>query len=305
MIKLFTSKGGEVMKKLLASLVAVFVVFAFVSTVNAAPGDEIAKMAVKGKIIDLRMTNADNAPCWWGGSNTPPFYMIPNAIVADPAKKPWRNVWYSNTWIMDEHVGTHFDAPTHFIPSLSTGMKIATKYGDMYNESVPVEQFMGPAKVIDCTSLLGKAKPGKSPLISIDMVKDWEAKHGKLQPGDIVTFYTGYCPKYYKPFPAGDRMVYDVIEKGTAVGWPGPSPELAAWLTGEKGIKTLAGDIPSMGPWQVIRDTHLAGLGNGAIYVEQLMNLDKLPPVGAYFIFIPIKCKGASGGPGGALAIIP
>ena len=73
----------------------------------------------------------------------------------------------------------------------------------------------------------------------------------------------------------------------------------------EKGIKTLAGDIPSMGPWQVIRDTHLAGLGNGAIYVEQLQNLGKLPPVGAYFIFIPIKCKGASGGPGGALAIIP
>jgi kynurenine formamidase len=60
-----------------------------------------------------------------------------------------------------------------------------------------------------------------------------------------------------------------------------------------------------MGPWQVIRNTHVAGLGKGMVYVEQLMNLDKLPPTGAYFIFIPVKTRGVSGGPGGAIAIIP
>ena len=99
-------------------------------------------------------------------------------------------------------------------------------------------------------------------------------------------------------------MVYEVIEKGTAVGWPGPSPETASWLA-DRGIRCLAGDIPSMGPWQVIRETHLAGLGKGVVYIEQLINLDKLPPTGAYFIFIPVKVKGASGGPGGCIAIIP
>ncbi len=67
----------------------------------------------------------------------------------------------------------------------------------------------------------------------------------------------------------------------------------------------MAGDIPSMGPWQVIRDTHLAGLGKGMVYVEQLTNLGKLPPTGAYFIYLPVKTRGTSGGPGGAIAIIP
>jgi len=60
-----------------------------------------------------------------------------------------------------------------------------------------------------------------------------------------------------------------------------------------------------MGPWQVIRNTHVAGLGKGMVYVEQLMNLDQLPTTGAYFIFIPVKTAGVSGGPGGAIAIIP
>jgi kynurenine formamidase len=294
------------MKKALGCFITVLIIFAFVASAGAYgnPGAAIAKMCVAGKVIDLSMTNRDDAPCWWGGSNTPPFYMIPNAIVADPAKKPWRNVWYSNTWMMDEHTGTHFDAPSHFIPRLSTGMKIATRFGEYDNERIHPSQFMGPAKVIDCTDLLDKAPPGKSPLITIAKIKDWEAKNGKLKPGDIPVFYTGYCPKYYKPFPAGDRMVYEVVEKGTAPGWPGPSPETAGWLA-DRGIRCLAGDIPSMGPWQVIRDTHLAGLGKGMVYVEQLMNLDKLPPTGAYFIFLPVKCKGASGGPGRAIAIIP
>jgi len=47
-----------------------------------------------------------------------------------------------------------------------------------------------------------------------------------------------------------------------------------------------------MGPWQVIRNTHVAGLGKGMVYVEQL-------------IFLPVKTAGVSGGPGGAIAIIP
>ena len=291
------------MKKAFACLIAVVMVGMFVSTVCAAPGDEIAAMA-KGKVIDLRMTNDPNYPCFWGGSQTPPFIVTPNAIIDKPSVRADRNVWFSNTLIFDEHLGTHHDAPAHFIPKLSTGMKIASKWGDVTNEKCPAEWFMGPAKVIDCTDLMGKAAPGKSPLITIDKVKDWESKHGKVEPGDVVVFYTGYCPKYYKPFPEGNRMVYDVVEKGTAVGWAGPAPETAAWL-GDRGIKCLAGDIPSMGPWQVIRDTHVAGLGKGMVYVEQLINLDKLPPVGAYFIYIPVKTAGTSGGPGGAIAIIP
>lgn len=291
------------MKKAFACLIAVVMVGMFASTVCAAPADEIAAMA-KGKVIDLRMTNDPNYPCFWGGSQTPPFIITPNAIIDKPERRPDRNVWYSNTLIFDEHLGTHHDSPAHFIPTLSTGMTIASKWGDVTNEKCPAEWFMGPAKVIDCTDLMDKADPGKSPLITIEKVKDWESKHGKIEAGDVVVFHTGYCQKYYKAFPAGYRFTAEVIA-GTAVGWAAPSPPLAAWLADERGVKCLAADIPSMGPWQVIRDTHVEGLGRGMVYVEQLWNLDKLPPTGAYFIYIPVKTAGTSGGPGGAIAIIP
>ncbi len=292
-------------KKVLGLLLAVLLVGMFASMAAAAPADEIARLATKGKVIDLRMTNDPNYPCFWGGAQTPPFIIVPNAIIDNPQRRPFRNVWYSNTLMFDEHLGTHYDAPAHFIPKLETGMKIASKWGECTNEKTPPDWFMGPAKVIDCTDLMDKAAPGKSPLITIDKIKDWESRYGRLQKGDVVVFYTGYCEKYYKPFPEGNRMVYDVVEKGTAPGWAGPAPETAAWLSTDRQIECLAGDIPSMGPWQVIRDTHVAGLGKGMVYVEQLMNLDKLPPKGAYFIFIPVKTRGTSGGPGGAIAIIP
>ena len=299
-------------KKVFALFLAVALVGVFASMAFAAPADQIARLATKGKVIDLRMINDPNYPCFWGGSQTPPFMVWCNARIDDPKVRPDRNVWYSNTLTFDEHLGTHFDAPAHFIPATKTGFSVANvvttaisaKWGDVTNEKCPPDWFMGPAKVIDCTSYMGKAAKGKSPLITIDFVKDWESRYGKIRRGDVVVFYTGYCPKYYKPFPAGNRMVYDVVETKTAVGWAAPSPPLAAWL-GDKGVKCLAADIPSMGPIQVIRNTHVAGLGKGMVYVEQLMNLDKLPRTGAYFIFIPVSTRGVSGGPGGALAIIP
>jgi isatin hydrolase len=40
-------------------------------------------------------------------------------------------------------------------------------------------------------------------------------------------------------------------------------------------------------------------------YIEILTNLDELPIRGAYFIFMPIKISGSSGGPGRAMALLP
>jgi kynurenine formamidase len=41
------------------------------------------------------------------------------------------------------------------------------------------------------------------------------------------------------------------------------------------------------------------------MYVELLANLAKLPPRGAFFIFLPIKIAGGSAGPGRAIALVP
>ena len=41
------------------------------------------------------------------------------------------------------------------------------------------------------------------------------------------------------------------------------------------------------------------------MYVELLANLRDVPARGAFFIFLPIKIKGGSAGPGRAIALVP
>jgi kynurenine formamidase len=40
-------------------------------------------------------------------------------------------------------------------------------------------------------------------------------------------------------------------------------------------------------------------------YIEILTNLGDLPVRGAFFIFLPVKIAGSSGGPGRAMALLP
>jgi len=39
-------------------------------------------------------------------------------------------------------------------------------------------------------------------------------------------------------------------------------------------------------------------------YVELLTGLQYIPPSGAYFIFLPVKVAGSTGGPGRAIALL-
>ena len=267
--------------------------------------------ALAGKVIDLTTLLSPNWPASWPGH-------FPMKVVTT-------NIWgpggpYKTEFkILDEHPGTHFDSPTHFVPP--PGFKITDyngkwmqeraanyekKWGKlphstMTAEKVPIEQFCGPLKVVDVGLMEGTAGPGKRPSIGIDVVKAFEAKYGALKPGDVVLLRTGYDDKYYVPFPEGRRCVEDVLN-GKAEGWPSPSAELVNYLA-KKGVKNMVADIPSMGgeDWY---EAHVVGLGQGMIYVEMVMNTANLPDTGAFFMFLPPKTIG-SGQAGRAVAILP
>ena len=51
--------------------------------------------------------------------------------------------WYWNNFTCSEHTGTHFDAPVHWI----SGRYLPNNATD----SIPVEDMMGPACVVDCS----------------------------------------------------------------------------------------------------------------------------------------------------------
>ncbi|MCK9356858.1 MAG: cyclase family protein [Dehalococcoidia bacterium] len=243
-------------------------------------------------IVDLTVLLSSDYPCWWAGLAE--YQTIPyREIGPDP--------WRSNVTIIDEHTGTHFDAPPHWIPPAASGLPHATSFGDLTAEKVPVWLFAGEACVIDVHAILDKSANGASPIITTDMVKNWETNHRKLAAGDVVLFMSGYDDKYYVPLPEGRRLLAEPLE-GTAPAFPGPDAACIEYLVG-KGIRTIGIDSPSMGPFPGAAETHWAGLGAGAIYVEQLVNLDTLPDTGSFFFFLPLKLEGGSGAPGRAAAI--
>ena len=74
---------------------------------------------------------------------------------------------------------------------------------------------------------------------------------------------------------------------------------------GSLGIRAGGVDSGSMGPLQNDAEPHWAGLGQGMVFIERLVNLEILPTRGTFFLFLPIKIEGGSGAPGRAIAFIP
>src|SRR5699024_5708521 len=78
-----------------------------------------------------------------------------------------------------EHVGTHIDAPVHWI-SGRDGHDVST---------LPVERLFGPAVVLDLTE---KVEQNSDYLIQVSDIQEWEAVHGKLPDNSWLLLRTGW-----------------------------------------------------------------------------------------------------------------
>lgn len=248
------------------------------------------------EVIDLSVMVSDDYPCYW------PTITGYHASVWH-RHDGWRGHFFTRYLIMEEHTGTHCDAPAHFIPEPETGLPHATEAGKITAEKLQLQRLIGPAVVVDCRSLRGKAKAGISPIITVEFLERWQRENGEFSSGDIVLFHTGWSDDYYKPFPEGLDFGHNIVIEKKAPAWPAPDGETVSYLA-DLGVMTIGCDTNSMGPLQNDPEPHWAGLGRGMIFVERLINLHKLPTRGALFIFLPLKLEGGSGAPGRAIALI-
>lgn len=210
---------------------------------------------------------------------------------------------YATKWLaIDEHTGTHIDAPTHFIPPVSSGLDYANKWGDVSVDQLPLEQLVGQACVIDAPEAKDVG-PGESPLFQPEHIEDWEQRHRTLAEGDVVLFRSGWDSRYVEG-PENRRYAYSVFVQGAEAGWPAPS-EAAMELLVSRGVRLVGTDGPTMGPAQGGRDVHLIGLGAGTCFIECMANLGELPATGALLVFLPLKIVNGTGAPGRAIAFLP
>jgi len=180
---------------------------------------------------------------------------------------------------LSEHTGTHMDAPLHFIP------EGPAHYGI---DEVPLGRLAGRAATIEAPEL----PPGG--LLTATQVREWEEKHGPIQERDRVLVHYGWDRRWGLG-PEGTGFLED---------WPGLGGDAARYLV-EKGVSLIGCDTLAVDAFGSEENpAHYALLGNEVYIVENLKNLDKLPPWSLFMAF-PLKVKGGSGSPVRAVALVP
>ncbi|RMG67069.1 MAG: cyclase family protein [Calditrichaeota bacterium] len=189
-----------------------------------------------------------------------------------------------------EHGGTHIDAPVHF------------GQGKRPVNEIPLEQLMGPAVVIDVSD---KALKNRDYLVGVEDFKAWEQAHGRIPDGAMVFLRTGYgrfWPNREKYMGTAERGP-EAVKK---LHFPGLAPRAAQWLVENRNIHAVGLDTPSIDYGQSTNfETHQILNGHNIPALENVANLDQLPPTGAWVIALPMKIRGGSGGPVRIIARLP
>jgi kynurenine formamidase len=200
--------------------------------------------------------------------------------------------WYWNWLEVSEHSGTHIDAPNHWI----TGKDKESV------DQIPLERLVCPAAVIDVRDKVA-GNPDYS--VTVEDLENWEERHGELPGGAIVIMNSGWGQK------VTDTKAYRGIDENGNSHYPGFSGELARWLIANRDINGVASDTPSTDTNAVAPNmdppfpVHVAMHEAGKFQLEELANVDRLPPAGAYLIVAPMKIKGGSGAPARVLGVLP
>jgi kynurenine formamidase len=197
--------------------------------------------------------------------------------------------WYASaSYAASEHGGTHLDSPLHFAE------------GKHSTDEIPLSRLIGPAVVIDINRACARNPDYQ---LSAADLQSWERRHGRIPNEAIVLVYTGWG-KYW---PDKKQYLGSATPGETAnLHFPGISREAADWLATQRRIDGVGIDTASLdhGPskdfiaHQVLNGANIYGL-------ENIANLERLPPKGATLVALPMKIKGGTGGPVRIVAILP
>lgn len=241
------------------------------------------------QIIDLTQPLSETTPVI---QLPPPFANTPGLTREEISKYDDRGpawAWYTLT--IGEHVGTHVDAPIHWV----TG-KDGADIG-----SIKPETLVGPACVIDKTAETQEADGNY--LLTVAGLEAWEDEHGRIPDRAWVLLRSGWSSR------AQDQAEFlNVGENGPET--PGPDVEASRWLATERaiagfGTETVGIDAGAAGGMDPPFPLHNLLLGAGKLGLTQLANLEQLPITGALLIVAPLRLVGGTGSPSRVYAFVP
>lgn len=220
--------------------------------------------------VDLTHTVCSDMPSWSGSC---PFH----AEIKRDYDEGVRVLKYK----MHASTGTHIDAPSHFFRE---GMHVA----DLALENL----------IVSCCMIDISSKRHEALQLEIEDIEAYEKKHGKIPKQSFVIARTGW-EAFWK-----DSARYRNIKEDGVMRFPTFSKKAATYLV-EKEIAGIGIDTLSPDPADSDHPVHHIVLGAGKYIVENLCNLSKLPPSGAFAIILPIKIKEGAEAPIRCVGVIP
>lgn len=227
------------------------------------------------RIIHLSHIITPDIPTWTG----------------DPAVEFKINAWrdrdgfYLRRFAMGEHSATHINAPNSFHVN---GIGI-----DQYS----AESLVVPAVVIDLRS---QATANSDYAIALADLLAWERQHGQIPPASVVLLFTGWQDKWENP---AAFFNYDAAGKPH---FPGFGIEATQFLLTERQIAGIGIDTHGVDPGIDENFTiNRLVLAQPRIVLENLTNLDRLPPMGTTLIIGILRLQDGSGSPAAVVALIP
>ena len=238
------------------------------------PGEALAhgrrRHGRRGKVVDLTHEFTAGFPVYTGN---PPARRTLTTIPA--------NGFYKQEWTFDEHSGTHMDAPAHFVA------------GGRFTPQLDLRELVLPIVVID---IARRAQSDPDTVVTADDLRRFERRYGRIPDGALVAMDSGWAAKIgndaaYKGGPPGDYH------------FPGFGDEAIEYLLDRRNAAAIGVDTLSLdnGPSTTF-SVHVNWLNADNYGLENLANLDQLPPSGATAIVGVIPWQDGSGGPARVLA---
>src|SRR5262245_41415088 len=248
--------------------------FVCMGCVLSASGCRMTVSVPPEQVVDLGHALASGDPSWDG---SPAFS---RRVVATFEKDGYA----AGQIDVEEHFGTHLDAPAHFS---ARGWTV---------DAIPPDRLIRQAAVIDVSA---KAKQDADYRVTATDIQAYESAHGMIQAGSVVLIATGWDQFWT------DRQRY-MREANGVKHFPGLSVEAVTLLAKERRVAGICIDTASIdcGPSTAF-EAHHVSMALNVYHIENAANLTQLPPAGFRVVVAPIKIAGGSGGPTRVFALLP
>ncbi|CAH1258014.1 Hypp1945 [Branchiostoma lanceolatum] len=235
----------------------------------------------QSRLIDLTWTLRGGIPVY-------PFYPPYNFTIVNRGDQAGGYYLESNEIFMNEHTGTHIDAPAHFAP------------GAWRLDQIPLGHLTGPGVMIDVREKIGD---NTDYAVTQQDLQGWEREYGRIPDGAIIMLRSGWGEQFWGQGPAA--YLGSAQKDASLLHSPGLHPDAAQWLVDNRYVKVIGFDTISADTGDsTTYPAHKILLPNNIIIIENVGHLNKMPPTGSTVYAMPIKIGDGSGAPSRVFAII-